>query len=128
MFQGNDYKSVIVNLDYDPAADDVIPLWRVPLDATIMGAYATMTNALAANGTNYFSLTLRNGGTAGTATTAISDTIGGTAGWSALVPTEFTMSADEIGAGELVQLVYDEEGTGTFTAVHIQLDVVYGSN
>lgn len=128
MFQGNDYKSVIVNLDYDPAADDVIPLWRVPLDATIMGAYATMTNALAANGSNYFSLTLRNGGTAGTATTSISNTIGGTAGWPALVPQVFTVSADEIKAGELVQLVYDEEGTGTFTAVHIQLDVVYGSN
>ena len=128
MFQSLDYKPVVVTLDYDPAADDVIPLWRAPIKASIMGAYATMTNALAANGTNFFALTLRNGGTAGTATTAISDAIGGTAGWSALVPKAFTLSADEIDAGELVQLVYDEDGTGTFTALHIQLDVVYGSN
>ena len=128
MFQGLDYKSVVVNLDYDPAADDVLPLWRVPLDATIMGAYATMTNALAANGTNYFSLTLRNGGSAGTATTALSNTIGGTAGWAALVPTQFTLSTDTVGKGDLLQLVYDEEGTGTFTALQIQLDLVYGSN
>lgn len=128
MFQSLDYKPVVVTLDYDPAADDVIPLWRAPIKASIMGAYATMTNALAANGTNFFALTLRNGGTAGTATTAISDAIGGTAGWSALVPKEFTLSADELDAGDLLQLVYEEDGTGTFTALHIQLDVVYGSN
>lgn len=128
MFQSLDYKPVIVTLDYDPAADDVIPLWRAPIKASIMGAYATMTNALAANGTNFFALTLRNGGTAGTATTAISDAIGGTAGWSALVPKKFTLSADELDAGDLLQLVYEEDGTGTFTALHIQLDVVYGSN
>lgn len=128
MFQAMDHKSIVISLNYDPAADDIIPLWKAPARATIMAAYATMTNALAANGTNYFSLTLRNGGTAGTATTSISNTIGGTVGWSALVPAAFTMSADEVAAGECVQLVYDEEGTGTFTSMVVQLDVIYGSN
>ena len=126
MFQAMDPKSIVIPLGYDPAADDIIPLWKAPAKATIVAAYATMTNALAANGTNYFSLTLRNGGTAGTATTSISNTIGGTAGWSALLPKAFTMSSDEVAAGECVQLDYNEEGTGTFTSMVVQLDIVYG--
>jgi len=128
MFQGLDFKSIVVQLDYDPAADDVLPLWRAPAKATIVGAYATVTNNVAASTADYFTALLRNGGAAGTATTAISDAIGGTAGWTGLTPKSFTLSADELAAGDLLQLVYDETGTGTFTAMNVQLDVIYGSN
>lgn len=128
MFQGLDFKSVVVTLDYDPAADDVLPLWRAPAKTTIVGAYATVTNAVAASTADFFTLTLRNGGAAGTATTAISDTIGGTPGWTALTPKTFALSTDELAAGDLLQLVYDETGTGTFVALNVQLDVIFGSN
>lgn len=126
MFQTNDIKTVQVFLDYDPAADDVLPVWRAPAGATVVGAYATITNALAGSGTNYFSLTLRNGGTAGTATTTMGSAIGGTVGWTALVPAAWTISSGALAAGELVQVVYDEEGTGTFTSIVVQVDYVFG--
>lgn len=128
MFQSEVRFPIVATLDYDPGADDVIPLWRCPSDlegAVIKGAMAVVANDVAASTTNYFSLNLLNGGTAGTATTAISSTIGGTAGWSGLTPKSFTISAGTIAAGEVVCLKYDEEGTGTFTQLTVQLDVVY---
>ena len=117
---------VVVALAYDPAADDQIPLWRAPRKAQIVGAYATVVGDVAAHGTNYFSLQLANGGTAGTATTAISDAVGGVGGWTGLTPKTFTMSAPEVAAGEVVCVLYDENGTGTFTEMTVQLDVRYG--
>lgn len=125
-------KSVTVYLDYDPAADDVLPVWRVPHRATIKAAYWTSTNAVAASGSVYYSLALLNGGTAGTATDAISSTVGGTAasgtapGWGALTPTALPITDGAVDAGELVVLSYDENTTGTFTAGVLQIDYVDG--
>lgn len=115
---------VVVSLNYDPAADDVIPIWRAPLACEVKSAYATVVNAVAANTANYFSVTLQNG-----ASTAISDVIGGTAGWAAYTPKEFTMTAagKDLAAGDVVTLSYDEEGTGTFVHMVVQLDVAYGT-
>lgn len=125
-------KSYSVFLDYDPAADDDIPVWRAPHRVTIKAAYWTNTNAVAASTANYFSLQLLNGGTAFTGTDAISSAVGGTAasgtapGWAALTPTALTISDGDVEAGELVVLRYNEEGTGTFTAGLLQLDYVDG--
>lgn len=126
MFGGYIRNSVVVGLDYDPAADDYIPLWRAPLACEVVGAYATVANDVNAHTANYFSLELVNGGTAGTATTAMAGTIGGSAGWSALTPVPFTVTSGKLAAGELVTLKYDEEGTGTFAVMAVQLDYVFG--
>ena len=126
MFGYNRRGFVTVALDYDPGADDVIPLFRATQDCEIISAYATMTNTLAADATNRFALNLLNGGTAGTATTAISGTIGGTAGWTGLTPTSFSVSQGTVSAGEVITLNYDENGTGTFTSIAIQLELLAG--
>lgn len=126
MFGGNVRHSVTAHVDWDPAADDVIPLWVAPLACEITGAYAVVTNVVNGSTANYFDLALRNGGTAGTATTALAGTIGGTAGWTALLPVAFTISNGTVAAGELVTLHYNEEGTGTFQAMSVQLDYVIG--
>lgn len=126
MFGNNTYLPVVVSFDYDPAADDDIAVWRAPFACTVRSAYATLHNALGGSTANYFDLALYNGGTAGTALTAISGTIGGTAGWSALTPVAFTISAGDLTAGELVKLRYNEEGTGSFAGMVIQLDVQPG--
>ena len=118
---------VVTTIDYDPAADKAIPIWRVPIDCEVKSAYVMLPTALAADGTNYYSLTLRNGGALGTATTAVSDTLAGTAGLTANVPHAFTMSTSNFSAGDVIQVAYDENGTGTFGAMTIQLDVVYGT-
>lgn len=126
MFGNNTYLPVTVSFDYDPAADDDIAVWRAPFACTIRSAYVTPSNALAGNTANYFDLALYNGGTAGTALGVIAGTIGGTAGWTALTPVAFTISDGDLDAGELVKLRYNEEGTGTFTAMVLQLDVQPG--
>lgn len=117
---------VNVHLGYDPAADDVIPLFRAEKKGSIDSAYATMANDLAADGTNYFALNLLNGGAAGTATTAIGSTIGGTAGWTGLTPVSFSISSVEFAAGDVIVLNYNENGTGTFTSIDVQLNIHYG--
>ena len=126
MFGGNTKHSVVAYIDSDPAADDDLPVWVAPLACEIVGAKVILANAVAAHTANYFDLALYNGGTAGTALTAIGGTIGGTIGWGALTPTAFTVSNGTVAAGELVKLRYNEEGTGTFAAMTVQLDYVIG--
>ena len=126
MFQSQVRFPVVISLDYDPAADDVIALWKAPAACEVVSACAIKANDLAAGTVNYFSIALRNGGAAGTATTALAAAIGGTAGWTGLTPKSFTISEGSLAAGDVVTAVYDEEGTGTFGQITIQLDVVYG--
>ena len=129
MFQSEVRFPVVVSISEDPAADQVYPLWRAPAACEVMSAYATVVDDVSASTANFFSVQLINGGTAGTATTAISDEIGGTAGWASVVPKTLTMTATgkNLAAGEVVKLDYDETGTGTFKHIIIQLDVVYGT-
>jgi hypothetical protein len=126
MFGGNTKLSAVAHMGHDPAADDDIPVWIAPLACEIVAAKVTVTNAVNGSTANYFDLALYNGGTAGTALTAIAGTIGGTAGWSALVPVSFTVSNGTVAAGELVKVRYNEEGTGTFGSMAVQLDYVVG--
>lgn len=129
MFQSQVYFPVNVMVDYDPAADEVLPLWRAPAACEIKSAYATVVNDVNASTANYFTVQLLNGGAAGTASAAISDAIGGTAGWVGLTPKAFTMTAagKNLAAGDVVTINYDETGTGTFAVLNVQLDVQYGT-
>lgn len=126
MFGDYAVRSVVIPLDYDPAADDDMNVWRAPKACVITGAYAWTQNTVAADGTAYFDLALYNGGTAGTALTALGGTIGGTVGWTGQVPKTFTISNGTVAAGELVTLRYNENSTGTFGAMVLQLDYVVG--
>lgn len=126
MFGDQMKSSVVVALDYDPAADDDMNIWRAPQDVVITGAYAWVQNDVAASTANYFDLALYNGGTAGTALGALAGTIGGTAGWTGQSPKSFTVSNGTVTAGQFVTLRYNEQGTGTFGAMVVQLDYVRG--
>ena len=108
-------------------ADLSLPLFPAPFGGiTVTGAYVTLAGAVAANGSNYVTCNLLNGGTAGTATAAIG-TVGGTAGWSAGVPKAFDLNtaADELTAGQWLVAKYDVTGTVTapgdvvFTVVYV---------
>lgn len=121
--------SVVVTFDYDPAADDQLPVFVAPAACRIVGAKAMTANDVAANTANYFNLQLVNKGTAGTGTAEIgSAVIGGTAGWSALVPKAWTLDSDNdnLAEGEVVALDYDETGTGTFGVLSVQIDYQLG--
>lgn len=126
MFGSQQKHSVLLTLAYDPAADEVWPIWRAPAACEVTAAYATVANDVGASTANFFDITLRNGGAAGTATTALSAAIGGTAGWTGLTPEVATVSEGTLAAGDVVTAAYDETGTGTFTQITIQLDYVIG--
>jgi hypothetical protein len=125
------HKIMTWNIDWDPAADDVLHLMTAPSDPPggieIKAASATSSNAVAANTANYFSVSLRNGGTAYSGTAAVAAAVGGTGGWTALTPKAFTISAGNLTAGQALQLVYDETGTGTFQDLIIQVEYVSGT-
>lgn len=126
MFGSQSKHSVVAFVDFDPAADDVIPVFVAPLACEIESAKVIVTNVVNGSTANYFDLALLNGGSAGTATTQIGGTIGGTAGWTALLPVSFTVSEGALAAGDVVALKYNEEGTGTFASMLVQLDYVLG--
>lgn len=126
MFGSYNKKSVTWTASYDPASDEVYPLFRAPQACEIVGAYATTTNAVNAATDNYFSVALINAGAAGAGTAVIAAAVGGTAGWAALTPKTYTISDGTLAAGEVVAASYDETGTGTFGVITFQLDYVLG--
>ena len=126
MFGANNVKTLVFALDWDPAGDDDIYLFKAPQQLEIVSASFATNNALAGSTANYFDLCLYNGGTLGTATNAISGTVGGTAGFSALTPKDFTISNGTVTANQIVYLRYNEEGTGTFTAGVLQINYKIG--
>lgn len=126
MFGYNNRVIVVNHIDWDPAADDYLPLFRAPVDCEVLNAYVITTKDVAASTANYFQFVLCNGGAAGTATTAISGTVGGTAGWTGLTPKSFTVADGTVTAGHVVTLKYDEEGDATFDAMVVQLEILYG--
>ena len=126
MFSSERIVPVPISLDYDPAADDVIPIFVAPKNGEILSAKATVANDVAASTANFFTVSLRNGGAAGTATDAIAASVGGTPGWTGLTPKSFTVGEGTLAEGDVVELVYDETGTGTFGQLLIQLNIVYG--
>lgn len=120
---------VVASISEDPAADQTYPVWRAPVACEVKSAYATVVDDVAASTANYFTAQLLNGGSAGTATTAISDAVGGTGGWTGLTPKTFTMTSTgkNLSAGDVVTLKYNETGTATYGQATVQLDVVYGT-
>ena len=126
MFGSYATETLLIPFNYDPAADDDLFVFKAPQQLEIVSASFTCNNAVAADATNYFDVALYNGGTAGTATTAIAGTVGGTVGWGALIPKNFTISNGTVTANQIVYMRYNENGTGTFTAGVLQLNYRLG--
>lgn len=101
-----------------------LPILLAPFGGvTVKSAYLTASTQVAANGSNYVTATLLNGGTAGTATAAIG-TAGGTAGVAA-APAAFSLNtdADELSAGQY--LVAKVVKTGTVAENQFSLVVTW---
>lgn len=124
----NSRKSIPISIT-TPTTGKRIPLLKAPSDNTwtIESAVAVPDTDLAA-GTVAFALTLENGGASGTAQTAISDVVGGTAGWTANTPKTFTITA---GAGDLtadqyLNAFFDASNTPSAVRLTIVLEVSEG--
>ncbi len=123
MFSSQNIKSVTISLDYDPAADKTIPVFRAPQALTVVGCYATVTTTIASDGTNFFAVSLKNG----------SDVVGAAVGgvdtaWTALTPKSMTIDEtySYVDAGDVLAVFYNEDGTGTFTQLTVQIDYLVG--
>jgi len=91
-----------------------LPIFKVPFGgATIKSAALAAQDAVAANGSNYATFTLIDGGAAGTTTTAIG-TAGGTAGVT-VAPAAFTINTalDELDAGDYLMAKMARTGSTT---------------
>lgn len=104
-----------------------LPAIRAPFGgATIKGAYIATSSAVTADGSNYVTATLLDGGAAGTATTAIG-TAGGTTGLTA-APAAFTLntSLDELDAGDYLMVNIVKSGTITEREFSVIIEWVHG--
>lgn len=114
----------------DPTADDKIPVFVAPSDhsVTIEKAVFFIPGGLAASTANYVECSLENGGTAGTATTDLGGTAGGTAGWTDNVPQSFSPAAGSgrLTAGQVLVLDYAETGTVAPQAIVVTIEYVHG--
>ena len=107
------YNKQVVTVNSSTSADITVPAIRAPFGGiTITGVYGMSSTTLGASTADYFSLTLLNGGTTGTATATIG-TAGGTAGWVANTSKSFSLNtaADELTEGQFLMVKYDETGT-----------------
>ena len=113
------YSTKVVSVGFASGTVDAsLPLFPAPFGGvTVKAAWAVTQDAVAANGSNYLDVILINGGTSGTATTAIGTAAAaGTAGWAAATPKAITLnaSADELTVGQWLVAKYDV--TGSITA------------
>ncbi len=122
------YNSHIVTVNSPTSADYTIPVFRAPFGgATIKGAWAVASTTLAGSTADYFDVKLLNGGTVGTATTAVG-TVGGTAGWPAQTAKAFSFNTDldELTEGQYLMAKYDETGTVAVADVTVIVEWVHG--
>lgn len=112
MFGSKNIKSVVASISGDQAAAGTFPVWKAPQAVEVVSAYIIPHAGLVAGTANFFSVLLRNAGSAGTATTAMAGTVGGTAqAWVIGVPVAATITDGTLAAGDVLQVVYAETGT-----------------
>lgn len=122
-------ESVTVYLP-DGAGDEKFPVFVAPSDHSITIEKATfiVPGGLSASTSAYLEVSLENGGTAGTATTDLGGTAGGTIGWTDNVPLSFSPAAGSgrLTAGQVLVLDWAETGSIAPTGLSVTIEYVHG--
>jgi hypothetical protein len=110
--------------------DDTYALWVAPLAGEVISMYAVPGATITAGAGTGLVLILQNGGTAGTATTAIGTIGTGTAdtGWVADTRRTGTLGVATFVAGDVLTLNYDETGTVNTAWLNVSLGVRFGTS
>lgn len=113
------------------AATPTIFMWRAPFAGQVVGCYVSDETGVAADPTNYMTLTLTNTGAAATGSTSMGTHVG-TAAIAAGIPKAFTLSTTAanlvFAAGDIIKMVKTEAASGQdFADGRFQLDVVAGT-
>ena len=115
----------------DPGGDKYVPILRAPADAhiTIEAAYVCPDTTVEASTSIYYEVTLVNGGTAGTVTTAISDAVGNqSVDWTANTPKSLTVvdGSGKLTDAQWLVAKYDEAGAVDPGRITIVVEYVSG--
>lgn len=110
--------------------DETFALWVAPLAGEVVSMYVVPGATITAGAGTGLVLTLQNGGTVGTATTAIGTVGSGTAdtGWVADTVRAGTLGAATFVAGDVLTLKYDETGTVNTAWLNVSLGVRFGTS
>jgi hypothetical protein len=129
MSQAAGYNKKVVTTTYGGTVDGTVPVLVAPYGGiTVTNAYAFTGAAVAGHASNYLAVSLLNGGTAGTATTSVASGPGTAAGFAAHVPGAMTVvaAADELTAGQVLQAVFDFNGSITPGTMGVIVEYVTG--
>jgi len=129
MFQSQIAFPVVANWIVD-MTDDTHAIWKAPFAGEVIDFYAVPGATLTAGAGTGLSLVLQNGGTVGTATTAIGTIGSGTAdtGWVADTVKAGSIGAATFVAGDVLCVKYDETGTYNPVWLTVGMNVRYGTS
>lgn len=110
-------------------ADETYQMWVAPQACEVISCYAAIGATITLGAGTALQITLQNGGTVGTATTAIG-TIGGgtTVQWTADTIKAGTLGVATLAAGEALTFKYDETGTVNPAWVNVVANVRFGTS
>lgn len=108
------YNTRITTANFSGTVDARVPILVAPFGgATVKNVWGISDGAISAHASNYITGTVYNGGTVGTATTAVAAGPGTATGWSADTKTAFTVTTANanLAAGEMLVIAWDYNGT-----------------
>jgi hypothetical protein len=110
--------------------DETYTLWKAPFAGEVVNLWAVPGATITAGSGTGLSLVLQNGGTTGTATTAIGTVGSGTAdtGWVVDTGIAGSIGVATFVAGDYLCVKYDETGTVNTAWLNIGMNVRYGTS
>ena len=129
MFQSQIAFPVTFLLEAD-VGDETYGVWKAPFAGEVIDLWAIVGATLTAGAGTGLSIVLQNGGTVGTATTAIGTVGGGTAdaGWAADTVRAGTLGVATFSAGDVLCVKYDETSTVNPVWLNVGFHVRYGTS
>lgn len=107
------YDVHVVSVQFaDQAGDEVFAAFKAPaVGATIIGAWVVASETFDADGINYYTVSLLDGGATGTGTTSMGSVGGASVDFTADTAAALTITQDAVDGGDWVMVKYDETGT-----------------
>jgi hypothetical protein len=129
MFQSQVQFPVNLTVVADVPDNEVYHMWVAPAACEVISLYGSIGASIAHGEGTGLILTLLNGGTAGTSTTAIGSIGAGTTeSWTADTIKTGTLGAATLAAGEVLCVKYDETAAQNVVWMHVSANIRYGTS
>lgn len=129
MFQSQVQFPVNLTVVADVPDNEVYHMWVAPQACEVISAYGSIGASIAHGEGTGLLITLLNGGTAGTATTAIGSIGAGTTeSWTADTIKAASLGAASLAAGEVLCVKYDETAAQNVVWMHVTANIRFGTS